>query len=103
MLQGTADADPALVQEAWVRAAVEDMHALTEDGRVPLVKNYGRRLAEPIPLEPVGEASRFLTYQWLRVRMSLGAALEDRFGQPGPCEHAEGIERAGRQALPGAT
>ena len=76
MLQGVADADPGLIGEEWVISAVMDMHALTDGGRVPLVKNYGRALVEPIPLEPVGVASRFLSYQWLGVRRTLAAALD---------------------------
>ena len=71
MLEGIADADPALAAEPWVAEAVTTMDALTEEGRVPLVKNYGRALMDPIPLEPVGAPSRFLTYQWLRVRRTL--------------------------------
>jgi len=74
MLQGIADADPGLVREPWVADAVEDMRALTVDGRVVLAKNYGRRLVDPIPLEEVGAPSRFLTYQWLRVQTAPGVA-----------------------------
>jgi hypothetical protein len=73
MLQGIADADPGLAGEAWVRESVETMQALTNEGRVPLVKNYGRALTDEALLEPVGGPSRFLTYQWLRVRRMLGA------------------------------
>jgi len=76
MLQGVADADPELVGEEWVRDAVEEMHALTDDGRVPLVHNYGRALIDPIPLEQTGRTSRFLSYQWLRIRLALGGALD---------------------------
>lgn len=75
MLQGLADADPTLIREEWVAAAVEDMTTLAPDGRVPLVKNYGKRLIDPIPLEPLGEPSRFLTYQWLRIRRTFEGAL----------------------------
>jgi hypothetical protein len=75
MLQGVADADPALAHRAWVRAAVHDMDASTRDGLVDLVKNYGRKLIDPIPFEPVGKPSRFLTYQWVRVRRTLEPAL----------------------------
>ncbi len=74
MLQGIADADPALAAEPWVEESMEAMDALTVDGRVPLAKNYGRALMDEIPLEPVGEPSRFLTYQWLRVRRTMDAA-----------------------------
>jgi hypothetical protein len=75
MLQGLADANPALIDEEWVAAAVEDMRALAPGGRVPLVKNYGKRLIDPIPLEPLGEPSRFLTYQWLKILRSFDGAL----------------------------
>ena len=74
MLQGIVDADPALIREDWVREAVADMEAHTRDGRVPLAKNYGKRLADPIPLEPAGESSRFLTYQWMLIRRRLAEA-----------------------------
>lgn len=72
MLAGIADADPALVDQDWVGEAVRDMDALTSDDRVVLAKNYGRKLIDPIPLEPVGEPSRFLTYQWLQTKQLLG-------------------------------
>ncbi|MCP3933770.1 MAG: hypothetical protein GY708_00205 [Actinomycetia bacterium] len=72
MLTGVADADPALVHQDWVAEAVKDMEALTIDGRVTLVKNYGRRLIDPIPLEATGQPSRFLTYQWALARGKLG-------------------------------
>jgi hypothetical protein len=71
LLQGVADADPDLGGEDWVRRAVQEMDQLAPDGRVPLVKNYAKKLIDPIPFEPVGGSSRFLTYQWLRVRASL--------------------------------
>ena len=72
MLSGIADADPTLVAEDWVAAAISDMDQLTVDGRVVLAKNYGRKLIDPIPFEPVGQPSRFLTYQWLYTRSVLG-------------------------------
>ena len=75
MLQGLADADPALVDQGWVAGAVEDMKALAPDGRVTLVKNYGKRLVDPIPLEPIGEPSRFLTYQWFKILRTFDGAL----------------------------
>jgi len=71
MLEGIADADPALAHEPWVADSVAAMEALTADGRVTLAKNYGRSLMDPIPFETIGEPSRFLTYQWLRVRSAL--------------------------------
>lgn len=72
MLSGIADADPDLVHEDWVAEAVADMNALAVDRRVVLAKNYGRKLIDPIPLEPVGEPSRFLTYQWIKAQTLLG-------------------------------
>jgi len=72
MLTGIAEADPTLAEEHWVAEAVGDMESLTIDGRVVLDKNYGRKLVDPIPLEQVGEPSRFLTYQWLLTQALLG-------------------------------
>ena len=72
MLAGIADADPTLVNEDWVAEAIADMQATTLGGRVTLVKNYGRKLLDPIPFEPVGKHSRFLTYQWLQTQTLLG-------------------------------
>ena len=74
MLSGIADADPALVHEDWVAEALHDMAELAVDGKVVLAKNYGRKLIDPIPLEPVGQPSRFLTYQWLGTQKVLGIA-----------------------------
>ncbi|WP_428266239.1 prenyltransferase/squalene oxidase repeat-containing protein [Haliangium sp.] len=74
MLQGIADADPKLIRQPWVRAAADDMEHSTDGGRVTLTKNYGRALTSPIPLEPVGQPSRFLTLQWLIIRSRLAAA-----------------------------
>ncbi|TNF32296.1 MAG: hypothetical protein EP329_10730 [Deltaproteobacteria bacterium] len=71
LLHGVADADPRLASEAFVRAAIADFEALTDGGRVPLAKNYGRALMSPVPLEPVGEPSRLLTAEWLAVRARL--------------------------------
>jgi hypothetical protein len=71
LLHGVADADPSLASEGWVGEAIADMTALAPDGRVPLVRNYGKRLASPIPLEPVGSDSRFLSLEWLEVRHAL--------------------------------
>ncbi len=73
MLQGIADADPALIQRDWVQAAAGDMRQLAPGGRVILVKNYGRRLIDPIPFEPPGEPSRFLTYQWTLLQRTFDA------------------------------
>jgi hypothetical protein len=44
-----------------VQAAVTAMRQLVVDGRVTLVKNYGLKLIDPIPFEPLGEPCRFLT------------------------------------------
>ncbi len=74
VLQGVADADPGLIHEPWVAEAVIDIEAMLHDGRVTLVKNYGRKLIDPIPFEPVGEPSRFLTYQWLSIRRAFDYA-----------------------------
>jgi hypothetical protein len=78
MLQGIADADPALIRQDWVQDAVGDMHQRAPDGRVILVKNYGRALIDPIPFEPLGEPSRFLTYQWALIQRTFGAETPAR-------------------------
>ena len=67
VLEGLADADASLVEQDWVRSALADVEALLEDDCIPLIKNYGRKLMYPIPVEKVGEPSRFLTLQWLRI------------------------------------
>jgi hypothetical protein len=74
MLHAIADADPRLIREDWVAAAVGDVERVLDDGRVMLVKNYGRKLIDPIPFEPMGEPSRFLTYEWLTVRRAFETA-----------------------------
>lgn len=68
MLTGIADADSALGREDWVAEAISDMDELAPDGRVTLVQNYGRQLIDSIPFEPLGEPSRFLSYEWARTR-----------------------------------
>ena len=50
------------------------MADLAPGGQVTLVKNYGKRLIDPIPLEPIGAPSRFLTYQWLTIRRTFERA-----------------------------
>ncbi len=71
MLAAVADADPNLIHQEWVAESVRDMDNLAPDGCVPLVKNYGRKLSDPIPFESIGSPSRFLTYEWLRTRRLL--------------------------------
>jgi hypothetical protein len=75
MLEGVADADPGLIHQDWVQTAVTDMDNLTTDGRVALVKNYGKKLVDPIPFEPIGAPSRFLTYQWLCIHSTFSPVL----------------------------
>lgn len=72
VLEGLADANLNLIAEDWVQDAVRDVENLTPGGKISLVKNYGRKLIEPIPFEPVGKPSRFLTYQWWCVRQKFG-------------------------------
>jgi hypothetical protein len=74
MLEGVADADPTLIRQDWVQTAVTDMNNLTSDGRVTLAKNYGKKLIDPIPFEPIGAPSRFLTYQWLGIHSTFNSA-----------------------------
>jgi len=76
VLEAVADIRPRLAREDWVREAIDAVEAETENGRVVLAKNYSNELIEPLPLEPPGKPSRFLTYQWLRVKR--------RFGLPAP-------------------
>ena len=59
---------PGLAGEAWVQEALETVEQAAEDGRLTLVKNYPTKLSDPLPFEPVGEPSRFLTCQRLRVK-----------------------------------
>ena len=72
VLEGLADADRKLARKPWVRDAVAAVDRQAVNGRIPLVKNYKNELIEPLPLEPVGKPSRFLTYQWLRVKEKFG-------------------------------
>lgn len=72
VLEGLADADPRLIRQRWVADAVEVVGGLAVTGRIPLVKNYPTRLIDPVPFEAVGRASRFLTYQWMRVKQKFG-------------------------------
>jgi hypothetical protein len=74
ILQGVANADPNLVGEPWVAEAVADVEATLDEGRVTLMKNYGTKLIDPIPFEPIGTPSRFLTYQWLTILKAFGYA-----------------------------
>ncbi len=76
VLEGLADADATLIREGWVAEAVRAVNDLTTDGALTLVKNYGRKLIDPVPLETVGEPSRFLTHQWLRVLQQFGVTNE---------------------------
>ena len=84
MLRAAADADPSLIGEDWVAAAVGDAEQLLDDGRVTLVKNYGRKLIDPVPFETVGEPSRFLTYEWLTVKRAFGSARPEGADRVGP-------------------
>jgi len=72
VLESIADADKQLIENVWVRNAVEAVDNLSEDGKVILVKNYPTGLIDPLPFEEVGKPSRFLTYQWLMVKKKFG-------------------------------
>lgn len=74
VLEGLAGADPTLGAEPWIRQAVDAVEALTVQGRVPQRKSYARRVADPLGFEPMGEPSRFLTLQWIRVKRRFGLA-----------------------------
>ena len=73
MLTAVAALDASLAKEPWVADAIEDMEDRTTDGKVTLVKNYGKKLIDPIPFEPIGEPSRFLTLEWVLVKKRLRA------------------------------
>ncbi len=68
VLEAIASADPGLAHAKWVQDALATVDRLTVDGRIELAQNYPTKLVDPLPFEPVGEPSRFLTYQWLRVK-----------------------------------
>ena len=72
VLQGLADTDRRLTRKPWVAEAVAAVDAHAINGRIPLAKNYKNELIEPLPLEPTGKPSRFLTYQWHRVKKQFG-------------------------------
>ena len=72
VLEGIADADPALGGTEWVREAIEVVDELAENGKITLSENARNLLLHPLAFERVGEPSRFLTYQWLRVKQKFG-------------------------------
>lgn len=72
VLEAVANADPTLAETYWVRTAISVVDGQTVDGKVVLAKNYPTKLVDPLPFEPVGKPSRFLTYQWLRVKEKFG-------------------------------
>lgn len=72
VLEGIADADPTLGGMEWVREAIEVVDDLAESGKIKLSGNARNFLLHPLAFERVGEPSRFLTYQWLRVKQKFG-------------------------------
>jgi hypothetical protein len=74
MHEGIADGGPSLIGQDWVQTAVTAINNLTSDGRVTLAKNHGKKLIDPIPFEPIGASSRFLTYQWLCIHSTFTSA-----------------------------
>lgn len=70
VLEWLIDADPALGSEPWVKEAMADVEAIADGGRIPLVTNGTTHLIDPLPFETVGEPSKFLTLQWLRLATS---------------------------------
>jgi hypothetical protein len=76
VLEGIAYTNPRLISEPWVRDAVSDVENLLTDGKVNLAKNYPTKLIDPLRFERVGRPSRFLTYQWLRVRKRFALPLD---------------------------
>ncbi len=74
VLEAISEVESSLIEQEWIRQAVETVDSLAESGKIPLVKNYAKRLMDPLPFEPVGEPSRFLTLQWLRTKRRFGLA-----------------------------
>jgi hypothetical protein len=74
VLEWIIDADPAVGREPWVKAAIADVEALSVGGRIPLVTNGTTHLVDPLPFEAIGEPSKFLTLQWLRLATRLRLA-----------------------------
>jgi hypothetical protein len=72
VLEGIADADPTLGAMDWVREAIDVVDELAESGKIKLSENARNLLLHPLAFERVGEPSRFLTYQWLRVKQKFG-------------------------------
>jgi hypothetical protein len=72
ILEAISEIDPGLVEREWVRQAIDKVESFVTDGKVTLAKNYAKRLIDPLPFEPIGEPSRFLTLQWLRTRRRFG-------------------------------
>ena len=68
VLEGLAEARPELGSEDWVSEAVNTVRGLSEDGKLVAAESYRTELVDPLPLEEPGKPSRFLTYQWLKVR-----------------------------------
>ena len=59
------------------------MRQLAPGGRVVLVRNYGRKLIDPVPFEPLGEPSRFLTCQWTPIQRTVSAGTPLVTAPPG--------------------
>jgi len=75
VLESLSEADPGLVEEDWLLAALQAVTRSAPDGRVRLAKNYKTKLEDPLAFEPLGKPSRFLSLQWLRTRRRFGAEL----------------------------
>lgn len=78
VLAGIAEADASLIREPWVSEAVADVGGMLRDGRVIQSKCYAKKLTRSLGFEPLGEPSRFLTYQWLRVKQRFDARCARR-------------------------
>ena len=67
ILEGIAEADPSLINEDWVRDAVETVEKTKKEDKIVSAASYPTGLIDPDPLEKSGAPSRFLTHQWLKV------------------------------------
>jgi hypothetical protein len=71
VLEGIAEARPELHAEAWVQGGLDAAESQANDGRLIASPSYATELVDPIPLEEADKPSRFLTYQWEKIKRKL--------------------------------
>lgn len=71
VLEGIVEARPELVSEEWVQEALDTVESLAVDGRLVASPSYATELVDPLPLETADKPSRFLTYQWEKIKRKL--------------------------------